>query len=44
MVASSTYENFRNTVAFAAAIHEAMPEQTGEIYDEDVLDTALSVV
>jgi beta-methylmalyl-CoA/(S)-malyl-CoA lyase len=43
MVDEATYKNFANTVLQVRAIDDAHPAQTGEFYDADLLERALSV-
>jgi len=43
MVDEATYKNFANTVRQVRAIDDAHPGQTGEFYDEELLERALSV-
>jgi len=43
MVDEATYKNFANTVLQVRAIDETHPSQTGEFYDADLLERALSV-
>ncbi|MDS0258099.1 aldolase/citrate lyase family protein [Haloarcula sp. S1CR25-12] len=43
MVDEATYKNFANTVLTVRAIDDAHPEQTAELYDDDLLERALSV-
>jgi len=43
MVDEATYKNFANTVLQVRAIEESHPAQTGEFYDEGLLERALSV-
>ncbi|RQG86201.1 citrate lyase subunit beta [Natrarchaeobius halalkaliphilus] len=43
MVDEATFKNFRNTVTTVRAIHDTRPAQTGEYYDDDLLERALSL-
>jgi len=43
MVDEATFKNFVNTVETVRTIDERHPDQTGEAYDDDLLDRALTV-
>jgi beta-methylmalyl-CoA/(S)-malyl-CoA lyase len=43
MIDEATYKNFANTVDTVRTIHEHHPEQTGTMYDEELLDRALEL-
>jgi len=43
MVDEATYRNFANTVETVRAIDEVHPTQTGEAYEESLLERARSV-
>ena len=43
MVDEATYKNFANTVRSVTTIHSRHPEQTSTLYDEQLLDRALSL-
>ncbi|NHN40575.1 citrate lyase subunit beta [Halorubellus sp. JP-L1] len=43
MVDEATFKNFANTVEAVRTIHARHPDQTGEVYDDDLLSRALEL-